>query len=266
MCSLTISCRAARVQGAAPRSPTPSRSVWQSRRSARLPVGAAFSALRDVPAGPLFPYLPKQPGYSKRMRALGAADRQALERARLVSPSWGDTVRLLDSPRCRPTNRARPSSARNSPVTPATAIALRARAAPRPQRRAALASADSARCASGSSRSSTRSKGQLSLERHGAHHARADQARRAAPPRPRRRRNGRHARVVNARAALGCCRSDGPAGLRRLRQRRPRRRGRARRRYRTKLIRSRSPLEAKLEFRVQRMRTRTSPSPVVPLT
>ncbi|HEX2311677.1 MAG TPA: IS982 family transposase [Vicinamibacterales bacterium] len=47
--------------------------------------------------GHLFPYLPKQPGYNKRMRALAPQIVRLLNALAFGSPSWGDNVRLLDS-------------------------------------------------------------------------------------------------------------------------------------------------------------------------
>jgi len=47
--------------------------------------------------GHLFPYLPKQPGYNKRMRALAPQIVRLLNVIAFCSPSWCDNVRLLDS-------------------------------------------------------------------------------------------------------------------------------------------------------------------------
>jgi DDE family transposase len=47
--------------------------------------------------GHLFPYLPKQPGYNKRMRALAPQIVRLLNAIAFRSPSWCDNVRLLDS-------------------------------------------------------------------------------------------------------------------------------------------------------------------------
>ena len=47
--------------------------------------------------GHLFPYLPKQPGYHKRMRTLAAQIVRLLHVIAFPSPSWCDTIRLLDS-------------------------------------------------------------------------------------------------------------------------------------------------------------------------
>jgi hypothetical protein len=45
----------------------------------------------------LFPYLPKQPGYNKRMRALAPQIVTVLNAVAFASPSWHDPLRLLDS-------------------------------------------------------------------------------------------------------------------------------------------------------------------------
>jgi hypothetical protein len=47
--------------------------------------------------GHLFPYLPKQPGYNKRIRALAPQIALVLAVVARSSPSWCDTLRLLDS-------------------------------------------------------------------------------------------------------------------------------------------------------------------------
>ena len=47
--------------------------------------------------GHLFPYLPKQPGYNKRVRALAGQIALVLGVLARSSPSWCDNVRLLDS-------------------------------------------------------------------------------------------------------------------------------------------------------------------------
>ena len=47
--------------------------------------------------GHLFPYLPKQPGYNKRVRALAPQIARVLAVVARRSPSWCDTLRLLDS-------------------------------------------------------------------------------------------------------------------------------------------------------------------------
>ena len=45
----------------------------------------------------LFPYLPKQPGYNKRMRRLAPQIVRLLNLVAFSSPSWCDNIRLLDS-------------------------------------------------------------------------------------------------------------------------------------------------------------------------
>jgi hypothetical protein len=45
----------------------------------------------------LFPYLPKQPGYNKRMRTLAPQIVRLLNVVAFSSPSWYDKIRLLDS-------------------------------------------------------------------------------------------------------------------------------------------------------------------------
>ena len=47
--------------------------------------------------GHLFPYLPKQPGYNKRMRRLAPQIVRLLNLVAFSSPSWHDKIRLLDS-------------------------------------------------------------------------------------------------------------------------------------------------------------------------
>jgi hypothetical protein len=47
--------------------------------------------------GHLFAYLPKQPGYNKRMRALAPQIVRLLNAIAFCSPSWCDNIRLLDS-------------------------------------------------------------------------------------------------------------------------------------------------------------------------
>jgi hypothetical protein len=70
--------------------------------------------------GHLFPVLLGQSGYNKRVRALAGPIAMVLSYLARSSPSWCDNLRLLRS-RAQP--RARPSSARTSPVMPATGTA-----------------------------------------------------------------------------------------------------------------------------------------------
>ncbi len=76
---------------------------------AELVCLAVAQILLDVPSerrflrfamcrlGHLFPYLPKQPGYNKRMRALAPQIVRLLNALAFSSPSWCDNIRLLDS-------------------------------------------------------------------------------------------------------------------------------------------------------------------------
>jgi hypothetical protein len=47
--------------------------------------------------GHLFPYIPKQPGYNKRLRALAPQICEAISHLAKISPSFCDRLRLLDS-------------------------------------------------------------------------------------------------------------------------------------------------------------------------
>ena len=47
--------------------------------------------------GHLFPYLPKQPGYHKRLKAAGPLLAAALDFLAREVPSWHDPVRLIDA-------------------------------------------------------------------------------------------------------------------------------------------------------------------------
>lgn len=76
---------------------------------AELACLAVAQILLDIPSerhflryaltrlGHLFPYLPKQPGYNKRMRALAPQIVRLLNAIAFCSPSWCDNLRLLDS-------------------------------------------------------------------------------------------------------------------------------------------------------------------------
>jgi hypothetical protein len=61
------------------------------------PSERRFLRFAIVRLGHLFPYLPKQPGYNKRMRALAPQIVRLLNTIARCSPSWCDNVRLLDS-------------------------------------------------------------------------------------------------------------------------------------------------------------------------
>ncbi len=92
------SCRGARAQDAGPQI-----------TDAELVCLAAAQILLDIPSerrflrlaicrlGHLFPYLPKQPGYNKRMRALAPQIVRLLNAIAFASPSWCENIRLLDS-------------------------------------------------------------------------------------------------------------------------------------------------------------------------
>ena len=62
-----------------------------------IPNDRKFLALARWRLGHLFPYLPKQPGYNKRLRALAPAIGQIITHLALHSPSFCDGLRLLDS-------------------------------------------------------------------------------------------------------------------------------------------------------------------------
>jgi hypothetical protein len=61
------------------------------------PSERRFLRFARVRLSHLFPYLPKQPGYNKRMRALAPQIVRALNLVAFSSPSWCDNIRLLDS-------------------------------------------------------------------------------------------------------------------------------------------------------------------------
>jgi len=61
------------------------------------PSERRFVRLAMVRLSHLFPYLPRQPGYNKRMRALAPQIVRLLNAIAFCSPSWCDNLRLLDS-------------------------------------------------------------------------------------------------------------------------------------------------------------------------
>ena len=61
------------------------------------PYDRRFLALARRRLGHLFPYLPQQPGYNKRLRALAPQIAAAIGRLADASPSFWDGLRLLDS-------------------------------------------------------------------------------------------------------------------------------------------------------------------------
>lgn len=62
-----------------------------------LPNDRQFLALAAYRLGHLFPYLPKQPGYSKRLRRLTPEIERTINYLAFISPGWCDRLRLLDS-------------------------------------------------------------------------------------------------------------------------------------------------------------------------
>ena len=62
-----------------------------------IPSERRFLRFAMCRLGHLFPYLPKQPGYNKRMRALAPQIVRLLNAIAFCSPSWCDNIRLLDS-------------------------------------------------------------------------------------------------------------------------------------------------------------------------
>jgi hypothetical protein len=62
-----------------------------------LPNDRQFLALAAYRLGHLFPYLPRQPAYNKRLRGLGPEIERTINYLAFVSPSWCDGLRLLDS-------------------------------------------------------------------------------------------------------------------------------------------------------------------------
>jgi hypothetical protein len=62
-----------------------------------LPNDRQFLALARYRIGHLFPYLPMQPGYNKRLRKLVPEIGRTINYLAFVSPSFGDGLRLLDS-------------------------------------------------------------------------------------------------------------------------------------------------------------------------
>src|SRR2546430_16653508 len=45
----------------------------------------------------LFPYIPQQPAYNKRLRAAGPLLAEAIQHLASLTPSWCDQLRLMDS-------------------------------------------------------------------------------------------------------------------------------------------------------------------------
>ena len=62
-----------------------------------IPNDRKFLALAGWRLAHLFPYLPKQPGYNKRLRSLAPTIARVITQLALASPSFCDNLRLLDS-------------------------------------------------------------------------------------------------------------------------------------------------------------------------
>ena len=62
-----------------------------------IPNDRKFLALARWRLGHLFPYLPQQPGYNKRLRALAPTIARVITELAVSSPSFCDNLRLLDS-------------------------------------------------------------------------------------------------------------------------------------------------------------------------
>jgi hypothetical protein len=62
-----------------------------------IPNDRKFLALAGWRLGHLFPYLPQQPGYNKRLRRLAPTIARVITHLAVCSPSFGDNLRLLDS-------------------------------------------------------------------------------------------------------------------------------------------------------------------------
>jgi hypothetical protein len=62
-----------------------------------IPNDRKFLAIARWRLGHLFPYLPKQPGYNKRLRALAPTIARVITHLAAGSPSFCDNLRLLDS-------------------------------------------------------------------------------------------------------------------------------------------------------------------------
>jgi hypothetical protein len=78
--------------------------------------------------GHLFPYLPNQPGYHKRVKAAAPLICRTTRYLATLCPSWVDEPRLLEPPRCRVARPGKRSNAPSWPDGPTTATARRIRA------------------------------------------------------------------------------------------------------------------------------------------
>jgi hypothetical protein len=91
-------CRRGPTPGVGRRSATASSSRSRSRRcSWASPTTDVSSRSRGYRLAHLFPYLPQQPAYNKRLRALAPRIAQVITHLAAGSASFGDGLRLLDS-------------------------------------------------------------------------------------------------------------------------------------------------------------------------
>jgi hypothetical protein len=70
--------------------------------------------------GHLFPYLPHQPGYHKRLKAAAPLICKTAFYLATLCPSWADGLRLLDATRCPAAPPARTQQANGSASRPTT--------------------------------------------------------------------------------------------------------------------------------------------------
>lgn len=73
--------------------------------------------------GHLFPYLPHQSGYHKRVRAAGPLLAAVMDYLAREAPGWHDEVRLIDATPVPAAPPGRPRAARSWPGGPATGTA-----------------------------------------------------------------------------------------------------------------------------------------------
>ena len=78
--------------------PMPSWCAWRWRRCCWVP-GRSITGCGCATGGSghLFPYLPKQPGYHKRLKAAAPLLAAVIDHLARQSPSWYDPVRLIDA-------------------------------------------------------------------------------------------------------------------------------------------------------------------------
>lgn len=94
----------------------------------RLPKRPQVPRLGPLAAGAAVPYLPKQPGYSKRVRAAAPQILAAVNAIAFNSDAFATGCWCSTRPRCPVASRGRPLAARRTPATPPTATAARTRA------------------------------------------------------------------------------------------------------------------------------------------